>query len=534
MSSSTARTRELPRSSSLVLAIAVVLAACTPVATNPNATSTDTPLGSALAADRIQILHTNDIHGRMDSEMVRSGAQTYQQGGMALMAGMAAKLRERAPDRTLLLDAGDVWEGTLLTTADKGASLTRVMSLMRYDAMAVGNHDLDYGQDAIAQRAKEATFPFLAANLVDASGAPPPWAKPYVIKDLGIAKVAILGLTYPQINTKGSNFTGLRLLKAIDTAKRYVPQLRAQADVVVALTHLGIQARFPWDEPDVDLAAAVPDIDVIVGGHSHTTLRSARVVGNTTIVQTGSDAMNLGHLELTIDRATKKVTAVARVDELLAVSSGFAKPDPEVAAIVDADRKQAEKVTARVVGSTAMPLQQDRNPDTPLGNLVADAILEYGRTQGWGTELAFYNGAGLRADLPAGTITYGALFTVLPFQNVVTSVDLSGEQVRGVLEDASGNAGRLHPAGVTWTYRFENQPNQRVLSASVGGRPLEATRTYHVATIDFLLYGGDGHTGFAKGTNVIYGDFDVDAVAAYIAAHSPVDPRPDGRVVQVR
>jgi len=534
MSCSTARTRELPRASALLLALGVTLAACTPLATPPETKSNAASLASALAGDRIQILHTNDIHGHLDSETVRSGTQSFQQGGMALLAGMAAKLRDRAPDRTLLLDAGDAWEGTFLTVADKGASLTRAMSLMRYDAMAVGNHDLDYGQDAIAQRAKEASFPFLAANLIDSSGGQPPWAKPYIIKDLGIAKVAILGLTYPQINTKGSNFTGLRLLKAIDTAKRYVPELRAQADVVIALTHLGIQGRFPWDEPDVALAAAVPDIDVIVGGHSHTTLRSAQVVGNTTIVQTGSDAMNLGHLELTIDRATKRITAVARTDELLVVSSGFAKPDAEIAAIVDAERKQAEKYTARVVGAAARELQQDRNPDTPLGNLVADALLEYGRKQGWGTDIAFYNGAGLRANLATGTITYGALFAVLPFRNVVTSVDLTGDQVRAVLEDASGNAGRLHPAGVNWTYRFESPPSQRVLSASVGGRPLEPTRTYHVATIDFLLYGGDGHNGFTKGTNVIYGDFDVDAVAAYLAVYSPVDPRPDGRVVQVR
>src|SRR5207244_6749565 len=143
-----------------------VAVACTPSAVAPSAQAAR----SALPADRIQLLHTDDIHGHLEAETVRSGATSFQQAGMAALAGQVSAYRGRAPERTLLLDSGDAWQGTFISTANKGEAVTKAMSLMRYDGMAVGNHDFDWGQDVLAQRAKEATFPFLGANVVDASG----------------------------------------------------------------------------------------------------------------------------------------------------------------------------------------------------------------------------------------------------------------------------------------------------------------------------------------------------------------------------
>jgi len=526
------------------LIAALLAAACTAGEVRPSAaverpaaTSQTTSATSAvapLAADAIQILHTNDLHGRLESETVRSGGATFQQGGMAGLAAIAASYRVRAPERTLLLDAGDAWAGTFVSAVSKGEAMASVMALMRYDAMVIGNHDFDYGQDNLAKRAQASPFPYLAANLVNERGDPPPFAKPYFVKDLGLVKVAVLGLTYPHVNTKASNVTGLRFTSAIDAARRWVPELRKQADLVVALTHLGLDQRYAWDESDVMLANAVPGIDVIVGGHSHTALRTARLVGTTTIVQAGTAALNLGRLELKIDPSSRRVTAVSRADALIAVAGSAASADPAVARIVETQRVEAQKYTSRVIGRAAGDLAASRDPDTVLGNLVADALLEYGRAQGWGTEVSFYNGAGLRASLLAGELTYGLLFDALPFGNTVVSVDLTGKDLLAVLEAASGGAGRLHPGGVRWTYRFENAPGKRVLSATVGGSPIDPTRVYHVATIDYLYLGGDGHAEFAAGTNLLFGELDIDAVAGYITAHSPVDPRPDGRGVQVR
>jgi len=138
--------------------------------------------------------------------------------------------------------------------------------------------------------------------------------------------------------------------------------------------------------------------------------------------------------------------------------------------------------------------------------------------------------AGVRAAFPAGQLTFGQLYEALPFSNTVVNVDLTGADLAAIIDRAACVNGRLHMAGVVVSFRFDNGAPSCVKSITVAGALLAPARTYHVATIDYLLLGGDGHTGFAKGTNVIYGDVEVDVVAAYITAHSPVSPKVEGRL----
>lgn len=446
---------------------------------------------------------------------------------MASLAGWVAQLRSRAPDRTLLLDGGDAWQGTFTSNANKGEAVVKAMSLMRYDAQAVGNHDYDWGQEVLAQRAKEASFPLLAANLRDGTGALPPYVKPWIVKDLGLTKVGIIGLTNPRSPSivKASSIAGLTFLPSIETVQKYIPEVRAQSDIVVVLTHIGV-------DEDSELAQAIPDIDLIIGGHTHLAMRTARTIGKTRIFQAGAYTENLGRIEITVDRATRKPTAVSGGDVLIPVTSGAVRPDAEVAAIVAQRRAEGLSVTSRVVGSTAVPLEGVRGNEVPIGNLIADALLDYGRKQGWQTDLAFYNQAGVRASLAAGEITFGQLYQVLPFANTIVQMDLTGVQVKEVLEGAAGAAGRLHLAGGSFVYRFANPNLARVVSATAGGEPLDPARIYRVVTIDYLFTGGDGHTGFKNGTNVKVGDVEVEAVSTYIAANSPVNPKLEGRIVQ--
>ena len=511
----------------------VVAAGCVSA---PTAFNTPAPAAaSSLAADRIQILHTNDIHGHLDiTDTVQGGTGSFSQGGLVSMAQQIEKLRNRAPDRTLLVDAGDAWQGTYISNENKGQAITQIMSLLKYDAQAVGNHDFDWGQDVLRQRTQEASFPFLCANCADASGAVPSYLRPYAVKDLGIVKVAMIGLILPSAASiiKDTSIAGLHFLPLVETVRKYLPQMTQQADLMIAVTHVGIEPLIP--EGDRALATAVPELDVIVGGHSHTAIRAATTVGKTVIVQTGAYTANLGDLELVIDPATKRITAApTRSNELLPIA-GIAGPksDPvqKVQAIVE-DRKAAgKKYTERVVGTIAHALDNPR-AECGLGNMIADGLLEYGRLQNWKSDVAFYNMAGVRASLPAGSITYGQLYQVLPFTNVVMSLDMTGKELRSVFEAASGSAGRLHVGGGSFTYHFENQAGQRLLSATIGGKPLDEAKVYRVVTIDYLYGGGDGHAEFKDATNVIYGDIEVDAVSAYMTAHSPLDPKVEGRIV---
>jgi 2',3'-cyclic-nucleotide 2'-phosphodiesterase (5'-nucleotidase family) len=543
IASTSSNTAHISRPSSLPLLVATLVAlvgaTCTTTIPQPVPPGSGGPGGAVaaklapLAPNVFQILHTNDIHGHLDSNKVTTGGKTFEQGGMALLGGMIQQQRSRAPERTLTLDAGDAGTGTLISAIDHGASVAQAMSMIGYDAQAIGNHDLDWGQGEIAKRQAEAGFPFLAANLVEAAtGKTPAYAKPYIVKDLGITKVGVIGLTYPSSSIiKASSVKGLRFLPGIESVRKYLPEVQKQADVIVVLSHLGIEggtARIGGG--DTGLAEAIPAIDIIIGGHDHIAFRTGRVVGKTKIFQTGAYADNLGRVEVTIDPATRKVAAVQGADVLLTVASGAAAPLANVAALAAERRADADKYGTRVIGKATETFTADREMNSPLGNVVADALLDYGRQQGWKSDLGFYNGAGVRSSLPAGDITYAKLAEVLPFQNTVVSVDLTGTQVREVFEGMAGAAGRLFMSGGTMAYRSTGAPGSRVLRASVAGQPLDPARVYHVATIDYLLGGGDGHTAFTKGTDVIYGDVDVDVVSGYLQAHSPLTPVSPGRV----
>jgi 5'-nucleotidase/UDP-sugar diphosphatase len=515
---------------SIALVPRFVLALLLAAATACSSAFTPAPSSSGLAADRIQLLHTDDIHGHLDADIVQSAnaGPTFRAGGMAQLAGQVAVFRARAPERTLLVDAGDAWQGTFISNANKGEAVTKAMNLMRYDALAVGNHEFDWGQDVLAQRAKEATFPFLAANVIEATtGASPSYLKPFVVKDLGIARIGIVGLTNPGSATivKATSVTGLRFQTAADSVRPLMAEVQRQADIIVVVAHIGLIDA-------VQLARDVPAIDVIVAAHDHLPTQTARVEGRTTIVNAGAYTQYLGRLEIVVDRATRKMKDAVRGGVLIAIAANpNVKPDPEIAKLVDERRADGEKYTSRGVGRTTEPLSNIRE-ETGFGNLITDAFVEYGRQQGWKTDVAFYNMAGVRASLPAGQLTFGQLYEALPFSNTVANVDLTGENLREIIDRAVCVTGRLHMSGIVVSYRFDAGTPSCARSITVAGAPLDPARTYHVATIDYLLLGGDGHTTFKRGTNVIYGDVEVDVVAAYITAHSPVSPRVEGRLAQ--
>jgi len=514
----------------LLLSLATACAATEPPVAPASSTAATKTTSAGLPADRIQLLHTDDIHGHLDTDLVQSAStsSSFRAGGMAQLAGQVQAYRSRAPSRTLLVDAGDAWQGTFISNANKGEAVNKAMTIMKYDALALGNHDFDWGQEILAQRAKEASFPFLAANVTETStGKAPTYIRAYTVKDLGIARVGMIGLTRPDGATivKATSVAGLKFASAADAVRRYLGEVQQQSDVIVVAAHLSTAEA-------VQLAKDVPGIDVIVAAHDHQPIRTARLEGKTTIVDSGAYAQYLGKLEIVVDPATHKMTDAVRADELTIIAANpNIKPDPDVAKIVEERRAAGQQFTSRIVGQTTEPLSNARE-ETGFGNLITDALLDYGRQQGWKTEVAFYNMAGVRASFPAGQLTYGQLYEALPFSNTTVTVDLLGSDLRAIIDRAVCVSGRLHMAGVVVVSRFEGGTPNCVRSITVGGAPLDPARTYHVATIDYLLLGGDGHTGFAKGTNVQYGDIEVDVVAAYLTAHSPVSPTVEGRLKQ--
>ena len=464
------------------------------------------------------MFHTNDTHAQL---MPFSRRQGQPIGGAAARASLLARVRGRDLSRTLLLDGGDVFQGTPYFTFYRGLPDYTLMTRMGYDAGAVGNHDLDDGPGTWRRARAAARFPVLSANLFgaaesswavgdtvsieDRKGAQ--WvgrakvpsrvplrylAQRYVIRRLESGlRVAIFGLTTPEVTTIVAvrPNAGVAVGDPVAVARKLVPELRRQADLVIAVTHLGVN-------DDQRLAARVPGIDLIVGGHSHTPLRKPILVHNATpngydgtvIVQAGSRGEYLGRIALYLEgkRAVRYAGSLLSVrpseGEDAAVSAFLRPLADSMSVLMDEPVFHADSA----VSSAGL-----RDGETPLGNFVADVAREAGHA-----DVGIVNSGGIRAPLPRGKVTAGDIYTVVPFDNEVAVVTMPGWQLRELLDFGSrrlGKGGFPQVSGVSFTIRGDHATDIKV-----GGRVLESDRSYRVATIDFLIGGGDGYTIFAK------------------------------------
>jgi 2',3'-cyclic-nucleotide 2'-phosphodiesterase (5'-nucleotidase family) len=472
------------------------------------------------AAEPLTILHVNDFHGAL--EPTRTAAGQPEEGGAARLAARVAA--ERTPT-TLFLSAGDLMQGTNLSNLFLGRPVIEAFNLMGLDASAVGNHEFDSGQAAFAERAAEARFPFLAANI---SG-PGPW-KPSLVRQVGALRVALFGLTTEEtpIATHPRNVTGLAFADAVATARRMVAELRPQADVVVALTHLGF-------EEDEKLAAAVPGIDVIVGGHTHTKADQPVLVGSTLVVQAFERGVFLGRLDLDVTQGK----VAARGYRLLPVTAAGGE-DPAVAALVaDYAHRLGEKMN-EPVGTAAVDLDGGkdamRTRETALGDLVADVMREAS-----GADVALINGGTIRAGIPAGPVSVGAIYNVLPFDNWLISFAVTGRELRAALETGVSrvevrDGGFPQVSGMRYTFDPAAPAGSRIVAVSVAGAPLDDERRYVVATHDFLAAGGNGYTAFA-GHDPVYNDSGRwlrDVIAEWWRRRGTVTAATDGRIAEGR
>jgi len=477
--------------------------------------------------DTLTILHTNDMHGTLEGEKLKGGQGEFINGGLPYVAGTIAGLRQAAKGPVLVLDAGDIWQGTLASNQTRGEVVIEAMNLAGYNATVPGNHDFDHGQEVLKARIAQSRFPWLAANIIEtATGQPPFGIKPYIVQPVGSLKVGIIGLGYPGTPaiSRPVNVAGLQFLDGIESVKKVLPEVQAQADVIVVLSHLGFDG-------DQALANAVPGIHVIVGGHSHTIQQNARIIGNTIILQAGSYTKYVGNITLKVDKTAKTVTPVETKNVLVPVVSTKFPAHPEVDRLVKARLEAAKDLINKPVGETLIDLENCYEGECPLGNLVADAMLAANQAGDRPADAAMHNNAGLRARIPKGPINYGQIYAVLPFENVLAAIDLTGADLLKILErTVSGRRGNLVVAGMTYQYDWSKPAGSRIVSVTIGGKPLDPQKVYRIQTIDYLASGGDGQETFKNGKNIVFGESTADVVAEYIRQHSPVNPKVEGRI----
>lgn len=467
----------------------------------------------------VYIFHENDIHGRVvgdpapnqEGKPVRNGIIGYDR-----VKGILNTFRELYPESVLYLDAGDAIHGTNFATLSKGQAVIRLMNEMGLDAMTLGNHEFNYGKEDLNSAVQEADFPVIAANLVQEADGSTVYEANTILEANGL-KIGIFGLATPESKVKSAppNTEGYEFVDPAVTAQEQVDELKAAGvDAIVLLSHLGMDDESEFTSYYV--LDKVEGIDLVIDGHSHTYLPEGEVYGNTLIASTGSYQENLGLVTLTFtdgqltDKLAEHITFADAIQYT---------PDQAIADYIAAIEEENMRYTEVEVGTLINDLDGEREHvrtgETNMGNLVVDSML-------WatGADLALSNGGNVRASIPAGKVTMGQLLTVLPFGNMVTVIEVSGQDVIDALAYGTdaypATAGKFpHVAGMSYELQADGEAF-KLANVLVDGEPIDPAATYKLATNDFLAVGGDGYTMFEGKPQVMLQGLMLDLVVDYI------------------
>lgn len=467
----------------------------------------------------LTILHTNDHHGH---------TLTYTQekkeiGGLAERITLIKTLKEQATgtsDICLLLDAGDVSSGTLFSDSFSAEPDWIVFSKF-YDAITLGNHDFDFPFDTTFNLIQKFKVPVISSNIFGRQTGQLIFP-PYNIFQKDSWKIAVIGVSHPDtplISTLG-NDKRLEFRSAVEAVSRYVKELRKTNDLIIVLSHLG---------EDEILAKAVKGIDLIVGGHSHTPFEKPKKINKTLLVNAGYGGQYIGHMSLLLKRG-KKGARVKLVDYELLPVTGDLLPDEEILALLQPYREIFGDRDQTVIGETSeifsrTPLADSMSSST-LANLVADSYRYV-----TGSDFAFVNEGGLRADLDKGPVTIDDLHRVLPFDNTLIVFQLTGTQILNIFKTMvtviTSEAGTLFPSNLHITLQKSGDP----IILTGDGEALIPDKTYSVAVGSFIARGGDGHTSFPTFTQK--SDTQIrtsDALRKYFEAMGTVIPDKTARL----
>jgi 2',3'-cyclic-nucleotide 2'-phosphodiesterase (5'-nucleotidase family) len=442
----------------------------------------------------IRVLQTTDLHGALRP---RDRGSARQKGGAAALAAHARRLRAENPEGTVLLDGGDLFQGTLVSNRFFGRAVVELMNDLGYAAAAVGNHEFDWSVDTLAARAAEMRFATLAANVRQRGGGRPWWARPDTVLTRRGVRVGVLGLAYPGTPsvTRAGNVSTLRFEDDSAAAARVVPALRERraSALVIGLGHVpATQDGAGRVHGDLArLARGVPGVDLWLGGHSHT--RVASEVGGVPVMIAGSHGEWIALCDLVVDPVRDRV--VERRSRLVPTWVDEVEPDSAAQAIAERWERLLGDQGAAVVGRSLRRLTRNRGGESPVGSLVADVMRE-----STGAEIALQNVGGLRAELPEGPITAGMVFEVIPFENRIVTLTLSGAEVRRALEEGLAHERVVQVSGIRYRFDLGAPVGSRVTAlADSAGRPLDPERRFLVATNDFMAQGGDGHGTLSAG-----------------------------------
>ncbi len=501
--------------------------------------------GAAFADSSITILFTNDFHDRFEpisaydstcSDEDNAAGECF--GGIARMITAIEQKRADAGDSVLLLDAGDQFQGSLYFTQYGGELAAEFMNQLGYQAMAVGNHEFDNGPEGLAEFLDLVEFPVISANIDVSqnnllSGRVP---KSVVLEADGeqYGIVSVLAEDTPETSSPGDTVI---FSPSVDAAQAEIDALTEDGvNKIILLTHVGYSR-------DMALAEALTGVDIIIGGHSHTLLSNTdddaagpypTMVNDVPVFTAYAYGKFLGEIQATFDddgNLTEIGGEPMLLDASVAEDEGAVARMEELAAPLDELRNQVVAESSEVIEGSR---EVCRSGECAMGNLVADAMLA--RVADQGIEIAIQNGGGVRASIDAGEVTMGEVLTVLPFQNTLSTFQVSGATLIEALENGvsqiEDGGGRFpQVAGISFTVDASAEPGSRISDVMVGGEPIDPEATYGVVSNNYVRNGGDGYSMFVDAENAYdFGPDLADVVAEYLAESGPYTPYTDGRI----
>jgi 5'-nucleotidase len=477
---------------------------------------------------KVSILHVNDVYQFMP---VDGGTR----GGLGRLLTLKKQIKAENP-YTIFTLGGDTVSPSVETRTYRGAQMIDAWNAVGIDYAVLGNHEFDIKTPELLQRIKESQFQWLGANVIDSKTnkifADTP---PFAIRDFDGVKVGFIGLLLPETKETSSMEASLNITSFCETAKQIVPKMRAAgANAVVGLTHL-----FMFQDKEL---AKCADFDLILGGHEHTLLQSSS--NGTPIFKMTADARELGRFNLNFDRQTKRLESIDW--EIIPVTDKTPEA-PEFAAVFDKYKdllmKLSEPVGMSGVVLDALSLSS-RTKETNVGNYIADAYRNAAKA-----DVALVNGGSIRADLTynPGVLTKRDVLSILPFNNPIVKVEISGKTLRQVLEhgvarSAEDNEPGRFPqiSGMSFKYDLSKPAGNRVTEILVGGKPLNEKKNYTLATSDFLVSrGGDGYVMFKDAKVLLKADTapkDSEVLEQSIrnAPNKTISPKTENRIVRIK
>lgn len=507
----------------------------------------------------LNILHINDFHSRFDPITGTDSNCNAEDDAAGECFGGIARLKTIIDDtrakyeggNSLLLSAGDNFQGSLYYTTYKSKVVSDFFNQMGFDVVATGNHEFDDGPEEFMKFIEAAEFPIIGGNFdVSRDENLRGKIKGSIVIEVGGEKIGIIGATTedtPEIASPGPNVEFTDVIQYVRGASEALDA--AGINKIILLSHIGYTV-------DMDVAAALPLVDVIVGGHSHTLLSNTAegaagpyptMVTNpdgieVPVVQANQYGKYLGDIAITWDDngvVTKAEGEPYLIDASVTGNEDFKTQLAALAAPI-------EEAMGVVIGTATADIDGSRDNcrarECQMGNLVADAMLD--RTKDQGVTIAIQNGGGLRASIDAGEITVGEVITVLPFSNTLATVELSGADVIEALEngvsDIENGAGRFpQVSGLKYSFTLANPPGDRISDVMVGSgdtwAPIDEAATYTVVTNNYMRGGGDGYATFAEGDNPYdFGPPLEQVLADYIAKQGgEYTPYTDGRITAI-